>query len=68
VTVNGKGYNNVMAPLGATLSDAQIAAVLTFVRQSWGNDAAPIDTATVTKIRAQHADRTQFWTAAELGR
>jgi uncharacterized protein len=68
VTVNGKGYNNVMAPLGATLNDAQIAAVLTFVRQSWGNDAAPIDTATVTKIRAAHADRTQFWTAAELGR
>jgi mono/diheme cytochrome c family protein len=31
-----------MPPFGQTLSDAEIASVLTFVRQSWGNRAAPV--------------------------
>jgi mono/diheme cytochrome c family protein len=26
-----------MAPMGATLSDADLAAVLTCIRESWGN-------------------------------
>ena len=68
VTVDGKKYNSVMAPLGPTLNDQQIADVLTFVRQSWGNDAAPVTAAQVEKIRAAHKDRYQFWTAKELGR
>lgn len=68
VTVAGKTYQNAMAPLGSTLSDEQIAAVLTFVRQSWHNDAAPVAAETVRKVRAAHADRAKFWTAAELGR
>ncbi|WP_296514972.1 cytochrome c [Rhodopseudomonas sp.] len=33
------------------LSDAQIAAVLTFVRNSWGNAAAPVAAGAVTKQR-----------------
>jgi nitrite reductase (NO-forming) len=42
VTVNGKKYNGIMIPLGQQLSDDQIADVITFVRNSWGNsgDAA----------------------------
>ena len=35
VTVNGKHFNNVMPP--QNLSDAQIAAVLTYVYRSFGN-------------------------------
>ena len=31
-----------MPPFGHTLSDAEIALVLTFIRQSWGNRAAPV--------------------------
>jgi mono/diheme cytochrome c family protein len=31
-----------MPPFDHTLSDAEIAAVLTYIRQSWGNQAAPV--------------------------
>ena len=31
-----------MPPFGHTLSDAEIASVLTYIRQSWGNRAAPV--------------------------
>lgn len=43
VTVNGKTYNSVMPALG--LSDDDIASVLTFVRNSFGNkgDAVTVD-------------------------
>ena len=68
VTVEGKQFMNVMAPLGPTLSDAEIADVLTYVRQRWQNDAAPVDAATVKKVRVATADRTQMWTPAELGK
>ena len=34
------------------LNDAQIADLLTYVRNSWGNAAAPVSAATVGKIRA----------------
>ncbi len=42
VTVKGEQFNNVMAPWGKVLKDEQIAAVLTYVRNEWGNQAPPI--------------------------
>ena len=52
VTVNGKPYNGVMTPI-AGLSDAEIAAVLSFVTSHWGNAGAPPFTADeVGKARA----------------
>lgn len=68
VKVKGEEYNSAMAPLGHSLNDQQVADVLTYVRQRWSNDAAPVDPATVKEIRSKHADRTQMWTAEELGR
>src|SRR5690606_8089017 len=68
VTVADQPYQSVMAPLAATLTDEQIAAVLTFVRQSWHNDAPAIEVDTVKKLRNTYRERSQFWTAAELGR
>ena len=65
--VDGLPYNNIMAPLG-TLSDEDIAAVLTYVRgnKEWGNNAAPITPEQVAAVRAQTSDRSQPWTADEL--
>ena len=40
-----------MPPFSEQLSDDQIARVLTYVRQSWGNSAAPVEPATVTPLR-----------------
>ena len=37
VTVNGQTINSVMPPQEAVLTDAQIADVLTYVYNSWGN-------------------------------
>ncbi len=64
--VHGQEFNNVMAPLGAALKDEQIANVLSYVRASWGNAGAEVQPETVTKVRADTASRTTFWTAAEL--
>lgn len=35
ITVNGKTYNNVMAPMG--LSDDEVADVMNYINNSWGN-------------------------------
>ena len=50
VTVNGKKYNGIMIPFGQ-LSDEQIADVITFVRNSWGNSAAGATVDEVSRIR-----------------
>jgi len=67
ILLNGKeGSIGLMPPLGSTLSDEQIAAVLTFVRRSWGNAGSPVDVNTVKQTRALTADRTRPWTNEEL--
>jgi mono/diheme cytochrome c family protein len=66
VTVKGQQYNNAMAPWGKTLKDEQIAAVLTYVRNEWGNKAPPIPKEFVAKIREETKDRTDPWTQKEL--
>jgi mono/diheme cytochrome c family protein len=66
VTVKGQQFNNVMAPWGKVLKDEQIAAVLTYVRNEWGNKAPPITKDFVAKIREQTKDRTEPWSQKEL--
>lgn len=57
ITVKGQTYTGEM-PSFAHLSDAEIAAVLNYVRGAWGNaklrpaGMAPIDAATVAAVRA----------------
>lgn len=65
IKVEGKEFNNVMAPLGA-LRDDQIANAISYVRNSWGNKASIVTADAVAKIRAETADRKTYWTAAEL--
>jgi mono/diheme cytochrome c family protein len=38
LVVDGVTYNGVMTPQGEMLNDLQIAAVISYERQSWGND------------------------------
>ena len=49
------------------LKDDEIAAVLTFVRRSWGNQAAAIPAARVALLRPEAEQRDRPWTAGELG-
>ncbi len=48
------------------LSDAEIADVLTFVRNTFGNQAAPVTPQAVQKVRAATKDQPSFYPAAEL--
>lgn len=48
ITVNGQQYNGMMPPFGGQLSDEEIAAVLTHIRTSWGNNGKAITPAQVT--------------------
>ncbi|MEO0039155.1 MAG: hypothetical protein RIS38_103, partial [Verrucomicrobiota bacterium] len=66
ITVNGMAYNSMMPPV-AGLSDADIADVLTYVRQSFGNQGNPVTAEQVKAIRDANAARTAPWTTAELG-
>ncbi len=67
ITAGGKEYNGAMPPPG-NLSDADISAVLTYLRQSFGNDAASITEAQVKATRARYTGRREMWKAAELQR
>lgn len=48
ITVNGKPYNNLMPP--QPLSDDQVADVMTFVLNSWGNEAAAVTPLEVRRV------------------
>ena len=50
ITVDGEEYNNVMAS-HAFLKDQEVADVLTFVRNSFGNKASAVTTAEVKSVR-----------------
>ncbi len=64
--VGGVKYNAAMPPLGAALNDQQVADVLTYIRQTWSNDAAAVSAEDVATIRAEHPDRLEMWTVEEL--
>ena len=67
ILLNGKeGPVGLMPPLGAALTDAQIAGVLTYVRRSWGHQGAAIDEPTVANVRKETAGRAKPWTEGEL--
>ena len=51
VDIEGEVYTNVM-PAFATLSDQQLADVLTYVRNSFGNKASAVKVAEVKALRA----------------
>lgn len=67
ITINGKPFTSVapLMPSQATLTDKQIADVLTYVRNSFGNKASAVTTDQVAAIRASEK-RTTPWTEAEI--
>jgi mono/diheme cytochrome c family protein len=48
------------------LNDAEIAAVLTYVRNSFGNKASVINPNKVKEVRENTKERKSFYTAEEL--
>jgi putative membrane-bound dehydrogenase-like protein len=71
ITVHGKTYDPSrgvppMTAFRSLLKDDELAAVLTFVRNTWGNEASTIRPETVAKIRSATIDRTTFWKPDDL--
>ena len=72
IKVKGANYNSVMPAFGKGVPasmknwrDDQIAAVLTYIRQEWGNKAGPITAEKVAEIHNKEGARGQM-TATEL--
>lgn len=71
MTVNGKVYDpsRGVPPMTAfrnLLNDEELASVLTFVRNTWGNRASPVSADNVKRVREATSSRTTFWQPDEL--
>jgi len=55
-----------MTPFGGLLSDEDLASVLTYVRNSFGNKSMPVTAAKIKQVREATKDRVEFYTPAEL--
>jgi mono/diheme cytochrome c family protein len=64
--VKGTTYNGEMPEWGSKLKDDQIAAVLTYIRASFGNNAPAVSPDLVKQVREATASRNRPWTEAEL--
>ncbi len=51
VTVNGEQFNSVMPPM-SQLDDHDLSNILTYVRNSWGNQGEAVTSDEVAKVRA----------------
>ena len=71
ITVKGKTYdpkNGVppMIPFEHLLKDDEVAAVLTYVRNSFGNSAPPVKPEAVSRIREEIKSKAGFYTVEDL--
>lgn len=67
LTVKATAYNGAMPAFKDQLGDAEISAVLTYVRSQWGNQGAAVSTDTVALVRKDSVARTEpFKGDAEL--
>ena len=69
IEVRGKTYGlGAMLPFKDVLDDEQIALVLSFIRNSWGNKAPAVEAELVKKAREETKDWTGNMTVEELNK
>ena len=68
IEVKGQALNFSipMAPVGAPYSDDDLAAVLSYIRNAWGNKASIVTGDQVKKVRAELGSRSQPYSPDEL--
>lgn len=68
IEVLGKSYKGTvpMTPYEGLMNDEELASVLTYIRNSFGNKADPISASQVKKVRAEIADKEGFYQPSEL--
>jgi mono/diheme cytochrome c family protein/glucose/arabinose dehydrogenase len=66
--VNGRNYPGQvpMTPFGGLLTDREVAGVLTYVRNSFGNKATPIKPEKVKQVRATIVNKKDFYSPTKL--
>ncbi len=62
----GVTYNAVMPGFGRLLSDEEVASVVTFIRNSFGNETPEVQPEEVAEMRESTSGRTEQWTESEL--
>lgn len=68
IQVAGQNYNfpGGMQGFGGAMSAGDLANVLTYIRNTWGNEGTMITKEMVEKVRADEKDRATQWTQSEL--
>lgn len=69
ITVKGNEYNGNMPSYGENgldWSDRDLHAIMTYVRQAWGNAGPPVTEETVAAVRAEIASKSGAWSGADL--
>ena len=69
ILVKGSNYNGNMPAFGSSglaLSDKDIAGVITYIRQEWGNSASEVTEATIAEYSDLYAGRSVPWQAVDL--
>jgi len=69
ILTNGKeGTVGLMPPMGAAMSDEDLASVLTYVRRAFGNTGSPVVPAEVKETRQAFSHHTTPWSDEELAK
>jgi mono/diheme cytochrome c family protein len=66
IKVKGVEWTQSMPAIGAGLPPEDLAAALSYIRQSWGNQAPPIKPEQVKAVSEATAGRSQPWSSQEL--
>ena len=64
--IGGMIYTGAMPPWKNFMNDQEVAALLTYIRSAWDNDASKVTEDEVRLVREASGDRNQAWTAEEL--
>jgi mono/diheme cytochrome c family protein len=66
ITVKGTAFNSAMTPFADQLTDAEIAAIISYERSSWGNSASKITAEQVASVRTATKSQTAPWNPNDL--
>jgi mono/diheme cytochrome c family protein len=66
IRVNNAMFAGAMTPFGAVLSDEELAAIATYARSAWGNNAAAVRAEVFKRVREKWGSRPPFQ-ISELG-
>ena len=65
VTIGGKTWDSAMVAAPVRGND-ELAAIMTYIRRAWENNAEPVDAAEIMRVKRATAGRLAPWTIAEL--